>query len=105
MLTFMNRNRRGWRAGNLSRRNAPDSGTTVSVAGAFTAGALFGAAMMYVLDPNMGRRRRAMARDQIVHAQHEVGDLGAAAQGRAKDLKNRAQGTLVEARGALTPAR
>ena len=63
---------------------------------AFAAGAAFGAAIMYLVDPDGGRRRRALIRDQMVHAGHEIGDLGEDARGRAQDIRNRAQGAAHE---------
>ena len=63
-----------------------------------------GAALMYFLDPVSGRRRRALVRDQMVHAQHEIAEC---TQGAVKDLRNRAQGLYAEARGMVerrTPA-
>jgi hypothetical protein len=44
---------------------------------------------MYILDPQMGRRRRAMARDQMVHFAHEAAE---SAQAVGRDVRNRAQG-------------
>ena len=38
------------------------------------AGAGLGAGLMYILDPQQGRRRRALMRDQFVHALHELDD-------------------------------
>jgi hypothetical protein len=55
----------------------------------FLAGVGVGAGLMYVLDPQMGRRRRAHARDKIVHAAHEAQDAAGAV---ARDVRNRAQG-------------
>jgi hypothetical protein len=57
-----------------------------------------GAALMYFFDPVSGKRRRALLRDQLVHARHEVGDF---AEGTAKDLRNRAYGLAAEARGVI----
>jgi hypothetical protein len=57
-----------------------------------------GAAAMYFFDPVSGRRRRALARDQLVHARHEIGEY---ADGTAKDLRNRAYGMVAEARGMI----
>lgn len=57
-----------------------------------------GAALMYFLDPVSGRRRRALARDQMVHAQHDIAER---AQGAVKDLRNRAYGLVAETRGAI----
>ncbi len=62
----------------------------------FVAGMAVGATLMYFLDPDRGRRRRAIARDQAVHLAHEVGDT---ARGAASDVRNRARGTAAQARG------
>jgi hypothetical protein len=64
------------------------------VLGAFGIGAL----VMYFFDPVSGKRRRALARDQLVHARHEIGDY---AEGTAKDLRNRAYGLVAEARSLV----
>ena len=64
------------------------------VLGAFGIGAL----AMYFFDPVSGNRRRALLRDQLVHARHEVGDY---TEGTAKDLRNRAQGLVAEAKGLV----
>ena len=64
------------------------------VLGAFGIGAL----VMYFFDPVSGKRRRALARDQLVHARHEIGDY---AEGTAKDLRNRAYGLAAEARSLV----
>jgi hypothetical protein len=53
------------------------------------AGAGLGAGLMYVLDPQTGRRRRALARDQAVHLAHEARDAAAVV---GRDLRHRAQG-------------
>jgi len=37
-------------------------------------GALIGAGFMYLLDPDGGRRRRAVLRDQLVSAGHKTSD-------------------------------
>jgi hypothetical protein len=48
-----------------------------------------GAGLMYVLDPVRGRRRRALVRDQLVHALNEIdGAIGVL----ARDLSNRSRG-------------
>jgi hypothetical protein len=56
---------------------------------AFLAGAGLGAGLMYVFDPDMGRRRRALARDQAVHLAHEAQDAAGVV---ARDVSNRAKG-------------
>src|SRR3954471_1331515 len=56
---------------------------------AFLAGAGLGAGLMYILDPDRGRRRRAFVRDKAVRLAHEAQD---AAEVVGKDMKNRAQG-------------
>ena len=66
----------------------------VRVLGAFGIGAL----AMYFFDPVSGRRRRALLRDQLVHAQHEITDY---AEDTAKDLRNRAYGLVAEARSIV----
>jgi gas vesicle protein len=66
----------------------------VRVLGAFAIGAL----AVYFFDPVSGKRRRALLRDQMVHAQREIGDY---AEGTAKDLRNRAQGLVADARGMV----
>lgn len=65
----------------------------------FTAVSAFalGALAMYILDPQQGRRRRALARDQLAHAQRQIGETAAAA---VRDLRNRAYGLYAETRGA-----
>jgi hypothetical protein len=57
-----------------------------------------GALAMYFYDPVSGKRRRALLRDQLVHARHEIGDY---AEGTTKDLRNRAYGLAAEARGLV----
>lgn len=57
-----------------------------------------GAIAMYYLDPASGKRRRALLRDQVAHAKHRVEDY---AQGKAKDLRNRAQGLVARGRRKL----
>lgn len=57
-----------------------------------------GAAVMYYFDPNTGRRRRALARDQGVAAGHDLEDLARAKSKRAAD---RMRGTMAEARAHM----
>lgn len=54
-----------------------------------------GAAIMYYLDPQTGRRRRALARDKGVGAGHEVEDF---ARKGSKRLANRMRGAMARTR-------
>ncbi len=55
----------------------------------FLTGAGLGAGLMYLFDPRMGRRRRALARDKMISMAHEARE---AADVVAKDMRSRAQG-------------
>jgi uncharacterized membrane protein len=61
----------------------------------FAGGAGLGAALAYLLDSQQGKRRRALARDQLIHVMHQAGD---AVEPTARDLRNRAVGVLAESR-------
>lgn len=65
-------------------------------------GMLLGAGLMYLLDPDRGRRRRALLRDQLVSGVHKVEDLGDDLAGTTRDIQNRARGTLHETRARLS---
>jgi hypothetical protein len=65
-------------------------------------GMALGAALMYILDPERGRRRRALIRDQFVHGAHEIEDIGGGLMSRARHLRNRARGAVMEARGRFS---
>jgi uncharacterized membrane protein len=54
-----------------------------------------GAALMYFLDPSRGRRRRALARDQVAHAMRKGED---GMEATIHDLNNRAHGLAAETR-------
>jgi len=58
-----------------------------------------GAALMYMLDPDRGRRRRALLRDQLVRVAHGTPDAVGAA---ARDLSNRARGLAAGAGSMLS---
>ena len=64
----------------------------------FLAGAAFGAGMMYALDPDAGRRRRALTRDQLVRARLKTRETASAT---ARDLLNRSYGIMSGARARL----
>jgi uncharacterized membrane protein len=55
----------------------------------FLQGIGLGAAVMYVVDPNTGRRRRAVAKDKVVSAWNKT---GSAVSTTSRDLSNRARG-------------
>lgn len=61
-------------------------------------GAGLGAAAMYYLDPSRGRYRRALVRNQLVHAGYKTAH-GAAVVGR--DMRNRTSGMLANARSLI----
>jgi len=69
----------------------------LTAVGAFGLGAL----AMYIFDPQEGRRRRALARDQLASAQRQIGEKATATY---QDLRNRAQGLYAEARGSANQA-
>jgi hypothetical protein len=52
-----------------------------------------GAALMYVLDPERGKRRRGVVRDKAVRAAHKTGE---AIDARSRDWRNRARGVAAE---------
>lgn len=63
-------------------------------------GIALGAGTMYFLDPQRGRRRRAMVRDKTNHAVNMVGrEIGKA----SRDLRNRTRGLVAEARSTIRP--
>jgi len=66
--------------------------------GRLLAGAAIGAGIMYLLDPDRGRRRRARLRDQLVSAGHRTSDAVGAT---SRDVTNRARGVVAELRGRL----
>jgi hypothetical protein len=64
-------------------------------------GAGAGAGLMYLLDPDLGNRRRALMRDQLVRARHLTED---AVDATSRDVRNRARGVVAELRSRLVPA-
>lgn len=63
-------------------------------------GAGIGATLMYFFDPDRGRRRRALVRDQAAHAGHR---MQGAVEAGARDLRNRAQGYGASMRSLSEP--
>jgi len=58
-----------------------------------------GAGLMYYLDPDRGRSRRALVRDQFVHTLHVLDDAVGVA---SRDVGNRSRGIWAEARSLPT---
>src|ERR687893_381397 len=58
-----------------------------------------GAALMYMLGPDRGRRRRALLRDKLVSAANKTPD---AVSATARDLRNRARGLATEVGSMFT---
>jgi uncharacterized membrane protein len=75
----------------LRFRNARDAHNRLALLG--LAGA--GATVMYFLDPERGKHRRHLVRDQLVHVRHMTED---ALSTTARDLKNRTQGLVASTR-------
>lgn len=65
---------------------------------AFVMGLGLGVGLMYWLDPDRGRRRRAVVRDELMHWRE------ADAAERVLALRDRARGVMAEARERLHPA-
>ena len=82
-------------AGRAARGASPrDSDSRMN----WVSGLGLGAALMYFLDPRNGRRRRAIARDQLWRLGRVA---GRAQRSAARDLANRASGAWAEAARAL----
>ena len=74
-----------------------DDSTSTFLLGVAT-GLAVGAFAMFILDPQQGRRRRALARDKAAHYGREVGNFVSTT---SQDLKNRAYGLAKEAEGMV----
>ena len=75
----------------MKRNGLIDNATLVS-------GMILGASAMCIFDSQQGRRRRALARDKAVHAAHL---LGRWMNRQARDMGNRAIGSVAEWRSSL----
>ncbi len=64
----------------------------------FISGVGFGAGIMYVLDPDRGNRRRAMAQQKLFRLMRQAGD---AADKGVRDLEHRVQGMFAEGRAMI----
>ena len=69
--------------------------------GSFLIGAAAGSALMFMLDPNGGGRRRARVRDQMVRATRKTRD---GLDATVRDLSNRGYGFAAAARGRWSNA-
>ncbi len=67
----------------------------------FGAGLGIGTIVMYVLDPDRGKRRRALLRDKCVSATRKTGE---AIEVTTRDLANRAQGIAASIQSRFTSA-
>jgi uncharacterized membrane protein len=77
--------------------------TMLQERGVLLTGLSVGAGLMYFLDPERGRRRRALIRNQLTHSAHVGADaIGAT----SRDVIHRATGAMSRARGVFdrTPA-
>lgn len=63
------------------------------------AGIGVGAGLMYMLDPDRGRRRRAITKDQIAHVITKTPDVVGST---ARDLRNRVQGVAAQVSNLFT---
>jgi hypothetical protein len=84
-------------ASGIVRNASPEPGASALD---LAVGVLIGAAVMYLLDPDGGRRRRALVRDQLVHAAHRAEDVAGTT---SRDLGNRARGVVADLRGRWVP--
>ena len=60
---------------------------------ALVGGVGLGAALMYIFDPDRGKRRRTLIRDKVEAAGNKISDK---AEKTGRDLKNRAYGVVAE---------
>ena len=56
-------------------------------------GVALGAGLMYILDPDRGRSRRAYTRDKVTSAVNKTGQV---ISNKSRDLRNRAHGIVAE---------
>jgi osmotically-inducible protein OsmY len=65
---------------------------------ALVGGVGLGAALMYVFDPDRGKKRRALIRDKVEAAGNKVSDTAGKMR---RDLSNRAYGMIAETKSIL----
>lgn len=66
----------------------------------FYRGLVLGAGLMYLLDPNVGRTRRALLRDKLTGTLHDSRDFVGAG---VRDLRNRAGGAVHQTTSHIRP--
>lgn len=71
---------------------------TLSHSASLITGMVIGAAAMYILDPDRGNRRRALARDKVVRGARE---LRMHANKQARNAWNHVTGSIAEARSTM----
>ncbi len=62
-------------------------------------GMAVGAGLMYLFDPDSGRRRRALMQDKLHSLANDAQEL---AQAKARHLSNKAYGMMAEARSMVS---
>src|SRR4051794_16687185 len=72
--------------------------TSANSIGLLLGGIGLGALLMYLFDPDRGRGRRARLGDQLTS---KVNRLSEAAEAKGRDLRNRVQGVMHDARSIL----
>lgn len=83
---------RGRSSGSYPTSRSTGEGTSSGIL--FLSGVAIGAALMYILDPDKGRTRRAYVSDKLTSA---TTNARQAIESKSRDLSNRAQGLAVEA--------
>jgi osmotically-inducible protein OsmY len=84
----------------FSRRQEPEIRYESSTSFFALLGAIgLGAALMYFLDPDTGKRRRALARDKYMHGK---GVLTDATQAAVRNAANQTRGAIARVQGRLT---
>ncbi|MFN2387605.1 MAG: BON domain-containing protein [Thermoanaerobaculia bacterium] len=73
---------------------SPKKNSALALLGGLGVGAL----LMYVLDPQRGAQRRALARDKATRLGHRAGEALAA---RSRDLRNRTRGVAAKTRSLV----
>jgi uncharacterized membrane protein len=63
-------------------------------------GIVIGGGLMYLADPDRGKRRRALAREKVTHGKHVV---STATEKALRDLRNRARGMFAQTWGRIRP--